>query len=60
MGTNTITIDKDELFSLIRKAVRVELNNIENISDEEQNELNKLYGNSLFDEDYNEKDFVKL
>lgn len=60
METNTITIDKDELFSLIRKAVREELNEIEDISIEEQKKLEELHGDSLFDEEYNEKDFVRL
>ena len=60
METNAITIDKDELFTLIRKAVRVELNNIEDISDEEQKELEELHGDSLYKDDYNKKDFIKL
>ena len=55
-----ITISKDELYSLIRKAIREELNEIEYVSDEEQKELEILHGKELFKEDYSKKDCIRL
>jgi len=39
-----ITISKDDLYKLIRVAIRDELNEIKDVSDNEQSELEKLHG----------------
>ncbi|MFP4401838.1 MAG: hypothetical protein ACLFPL_01265 [Candidatus Nanoarchaeia archaeon] len=58
MTTEMITISKDELFSLIKKAVREELNDYEEISIQEQEELEKLHKDSLYEE-FDEQDSVE-
>ena len=59
MASDIITISKDELFNLIRKAVRAELNEIGYVSEEEQKEIEELYGDSLNSE-YNSKNSIRL
>ena len=56
--SETITISKDELYQLIKKAVREELNEFEQISLSEQEELEKLHQDSLYQE-YDETDSVE-
>ena len=56
----TITINKDELFDLIRKAVRIELDNVQYISNEEQEEIDTLYKDSLNNDNYDPKNCVRL
>ena len=58
--TQTITINKDELFDLIRKAVRTELDNVQYISNEEQEEIDTLYKDSLNNDNYDPKNCVRL
>lgn len=61
MEEDTITISKTELFDLIRKAIRTELNEIEKISYEEQEEIEKLHGkNVLYEKEYDKNDYIKL
>lgn len=58
--SETITINKDELFDLIRKAVRAELDNIQYTSNEEQEEIDTLYKDSLDNDNYDPKNCVRL
>ena len=60
MTTDSITISKEELFKLIKKAIREELHEIEFVSNEEQKELEQLHGKkALFEDDFNPKDCVE-
>lgn len=60
MTTDSITINKEELFNLIKKAVREELHEIEYVSDEEQKELEQLHGKKvLFEDKFNSEDCVE-
>ena len=60
MTTDSITINKEELFNLIKKAVREELHEIEYVSDEEQKELEQLHGKKvLFEDKFNPEDCVE-
>ncbi|MFW5704350.1 MAG: hypothetical protein ACOCXG_00775 [Nanoarchaeota archaeon] len=56
----SVTISKDDLYSLIRKAVREELNEYNEISASEQEELENLHGKRLFEEDYSKENCVRL
>lgn len=60
MASDIIKISKDELFNLIREAVRAELNEFEYVSDEEQKEIDKIYGNSLNNDNYDPNDCIRL
>ncbi|MCH8520282.1 MAG: hypothetical protein LAT82_06025 [Nanoarchaeota archaeon] len=60
MESEMITLNKDELYSLIRKAIRDELDSIEYVSDEEQKEIDDLYKDSLNTQNYNSKDCIRL
>ena len=52
---------KKELYTLVREAVRDELNKIDEVSDEEQKEIDKLYGKeTLFGKKLDSKDCVEL
>ena len=44
MVSEIINISKDDLYKLIREAIRDELHEIEEISQEEQLELERLHG----------------
>lgn len=44
MTSDTITINKNELYNLVRKAISDELNQMEEISDSEQKEIEKIHG----------------
>lgn len=44
MSSEVITINKEELYQLIKRAVREELERIEEISDKEQEELDSIHG----------------
>lgn len=59
MASDTITIDKEELFNLIRQAVRAELDEIGYVSEEEQKEIEELYGDSLNSE-FKSEDCIRL
>ncbi|MFP4401631.1 MAG: hypothetical protein ACLFPL_00205 [Candidatus Nanoarchaeia archaeon] len=58
--TQTITINKDDLYNLIRKALRAELDDIQYVSNKEQEEIDALYKDSLQDEKYDSKHCVRL
>lgn len=60
MTIDTITIGKDELYNLIREAIRDELQDIEDISNEEQIEIEKLYGKMPEDKPINLDKCIEL
>ncbi|MDA3855656.1 MAG: hypothetical protein PF569_05320 [Candidatus Woesearchaeota archaeon] len=60
MGTDIINISRDDLYKLIREAVRDELNEVVNVSDKEQLELEELYDESLNSEDYDKSNCIRL
>jgi len=60
METDTINISKTQLHNLVREYVREELDKIGTISDSEQDELEMLYGDSLYEEDYNKDSAIRL
>ena len=55
-----IKINKDELYKLIRVAVRDELNEIKDVSNEEQLELEKLHGKMPSNNSINFDECIKL
>lgn len=60
MTSDTITIGRDDLYNLIREAVRDELQDIEDVSDDEQLEIEKLYGKIPEDKPINFDECVEL
>ena len=60
MVSDTITINRDDLYNLIREAVRDELNEIQTISDSEQAELDVLYGKKNPNSKINFDECIKL
>ena len=54
METENITINKNELYDMIRNIIRNELLSIKEVSNEEQLEINNLHGDSPkeFNEEY--------
>jgi hypothetical protein len=60
MTSDIVKIPKDELEKLIRGIVKEELNKIHEVSEDEQKELEKLYGESLTKEDYSREDCIRL
>ena len=60
MVTETITINRDDLYNLIREAVRDELNEIQIISDSEQAEVDVLYGEKKSNSKINFDECIKL
>lgn len=58
--TDTISINREELNTLIRSIVKDELNKITEISEEEQSELEELYKDSLDLKDYDKNNCVRL
>jgi len=55
-----VSINKSELDKLVRGIVKEELEKISIISSDEQKELENLYGNTLYEKNYNKKDYVRL
>ena len=60
MEADTINISRTELHNLVRECVREELGKIGTISDSEQDELEMLYGDSLYEEDYTKESAIRL
>jgi len=60
MTSDVINIDKNELGSLIRGIVKEELSKINEISDDEQSELENLYGDSLCSSDYDKNNCIRF
>ena len=60
MKSDTITISKDELQKLIRKIVREEISKDKYLSHKEERELNILHEKSLYEENYDDKEKVRL
>ena len=60
MASQTITINKEDLYNLVREAVRDELNEIEDISNQEQLEIENLYGKSPKSKTINFDECVEL
>jgi len=69
MGTKQMTIDRDELYSLIKKAVReviheesfdLFLKNISPISEEEMSDIQKLHGKPSLKKDVGYSETVKI
>ena len=60
MDSSVVTLNKDELYTMIRTALREELNEYSQISLSEQEELQHLYGDSLTKSDYNKKNCIRL
>lgn len=60
MVADIINISRDDLYKLIREAVRDELNEVVNVSDEEQSELEHLYDESLTSKDYDKSSCIRL
>lgn len=60
MVSDTIIINEDDLYNLVREAVRDELQKIEDVSDEEQLELETLYGNKPGNKSINYDECIEL
>lgn len=69
MGTKQMTIDRDELYSLIKEAVReviheesfdLFLKNIPPVSEEEMKDIQKLYGKPSLKKDVGYTETVKI
>ena len=54
-----ISISRKELDKLIRTIVKEELEKIKYVSDNEQREIEQIYGNAVY-EKRDKKDYVKL
>lgn len=60
MASQTITIDKSELKTLIRGIVKEEIKKANTISLQEQKELEKIYGQALYEEDHTYEKNIRL
>ena len=56
----TITMSRDDLYNLVREAVRDELSKIEEISTEEQLDIEDLYGKAPENKPINFDECVEL
>jgi len=59
MESEMISISRKELDKLIRTIVKEELEKIKYVSDNEQREIEQIYGNAVY-EKRDKKDYVKL
>lgn len=69
MGTKQLTVDKDELYGLIKEAVReviheesfeLFLKNIPPVSEEEMKDIQKQHGKPSFKKDIGYSEIVKI
>ena len=60
MESELITLNKSELNNLVRIIVKEEIKKINEVSQDEQIELENLYGSKLNSKNYNKNDCVRL